>query len=144
MMLKSVDYFLVGRTHWVSVNGHDSAGFAATSGIPQGRVLGPTLFLIYINNLLSVIKSFIFLFADDAEIFRVIKHMDDQTLLQGYLASLQDWCSKWLLSLHPDKCKHMTIGKPANTDYNLVAHRITTGIENVECVKDIGIVSIGQ
>ncbi len=38
----------------------------------------------------------------------------------------------------------MTIGKPANTDYNLVAHGITTGIENVECVKDIGIVSIGQ
>ncbi len=67
--------------------------------------------------------------------------MNDPTLLQGDLASLQDWCSKWLLSLHPDKCKYMAIGKPANTDYNLVAHGITTGIESVECVKYIGIVA---
>ncbi len=95
-ILKWVDNFLVGRTHWVSVNDHDSAGFAATSGIPQRSVLGPTLFLIYINNLPSVIKSFIFLFADDAKIFRVIKHMNDPTVLQGDLASLQDWFSKWL------------------------------------------------
>ena len=64
--------------------------------------------------------------------FRVIKHMKDLTLLQGDLASLQDWCSKWLPSLHPDKGKHMTIGKPANIKYNLVAQGITTGIESVQ------------
>ena len=125
---------------WVSINGHNSARIAATSGIPQGSVLGPNLFLIYMNDLPSVINSFIFLFADYAKTFRVIKHVEDATLLQGDLASLQDWCSKWLLSLHPDKCKHITIGKPANTDYNLVAHGITTGIESVLWVKDIGII----
>ncbi len=131
--LKWVDNFLVGRTHWVSVNGHDAPGFTSTSGIPQGSVLGPTLFLIYLNYLPSVINSFIFLFADDDKIFRVINHKEDPTLLQGDLASLQDWCSKWRLSLHPDKYKHMTTAKSANTDYNLVAHGTTTGIKSVEC-----------
>ncbi len=70
--------------------------------------------------------------------------MEDPTLLQGDLASLQDWCSKWLLSLYQEKCKHMTIGKPANTYYNLVAHGITTGIESVDWVKDIGIILDSQ
>ncbi len=87
-ILKWVDNFLVGRTYWVSANGHDSAGFAAASGIPQGSVLGAYSFSdLYKRSSVSH-KLLYFLFADDAKIFRVIKHTDDPTLLQGDLGLL--------------------------------------------------------
>ena len=80
-----------------------------TSGIPQGSVLGPILFVIYINDLPNEIKSDIYMFADDTKVFRTIKTNDDQYILQDDLDELTAWSTKWLLTFHRDKCKIMHV-----------------------------------
>ena len=76
-----------------------------TSGIPQGSVLVPILFVIYINDMPECVDSTTYLFADDTKIFREIKSPNDEEKLQNDLDELQ----KWLLKFHPNKCKVLTV-----------------------------------
>jgi hypothetical protein len=112
-------------------------------GIPQGSVLGPLLLVIYINELPSLVKSCIYLFADDTKIFRPINSEADSKLLQADLDILIDWSKKWLLTFHPNKCKSMTIGKqPASrgTIYKLNYPNTVYELEKVDNEKDLGVI----
>ena len=73
-----------------------------TSGIPQGSVLGPLLFLIYINDLIDTCGTYseVYAFADDAKFFRHILTADDRNDLQHAVDALQNWSRKWLLNLN--------------------------------------------
>jgi hypothetical protein len=94
----------------VGVNGERSAWHNVTSGIPQGSVLGPLLFVIFINDLPETVNSDAYLFADDTQIFKIIKSSDDSTILQEDLTKLEEWSDTWLLRFHPGKCiKNMHI-----------------------------------
>ena len=75
------------------------------------KVLGPLLFVLYINDLPNSIISYIYMFADDTKIFKIITSDIDCQILQNDLNELKKWTDTWLLELHPDKCKTMTIGK---------------------------------
>ena len=88
-----------------------SAWEDVTSGIPQGSVLGPLLFVIYINDLPDVIKSQLCMFSDDTKLYRHILDGSDSSILQAELDCLQDWSEKWQISFHPHKCKSMELGK---------------------------------
>ena len=75
-----------------------------TSGVPpQGSVLGPLLFLCYINDLPTVVSSDIRLFADDCLLYRTIHSQQDAAILQEDLNMLQQWEAKWLMSVNPGK-----------------------------------------
>jgi hypothetical protein len=100
-----VQDFLSDRKQCVQVNGMKSQWHKVTSGIPQGSVLGPVLFVIYINDLPECVKSDVFLFADDMTIFREIKDDSDASIIQSDLIELFKWSETWLLKFHPDKCK---------------------------------------
>ncbi len=113
------------------------------SGIPQGSVLGPLLFVIYINELPKTVKSTIYLFADDTKIFRSINNQEDTKILQEDLDKLQEWSNTWLLKFHPDKCKRMTIGK--QTQHTKITYTRNKGdtihqLENVDQEKDIRVI----
>ena len=69
-----------------------------TSGVPKGTVLGPLLFLIYINNIVEDISSKTKLFADDCLLYRVITSVQDATALQKDLDTLAQWAFKWQMS----------------------------------------------
>lgn len=112
-----------------------------TSGIPQGSVLGPLLFLLYINDLPDKIDSTVYMYADDTKIYRKIESQDDHKQLQLDLNKLKDWSDIWLLKFHPDKCFNLTIGKN-DTDENI--YHIRSQNENhsmtkVDNIKDIGV-----
>ena len=96
--------FLTGRSKRVLVNGELSGPASVTSGAPQGTVLGPLLFLCYINDLPLVVKSQARLFADDCLLYRPIKTRADQIIIQQDLDSLQHWSDLWQMMFNPVKC----------------------------------------
>ena len=108
-LLMWIRSFLSGRTQRVQVEGHFSSTAPVTSGVLQGTVLGPLLFLAYINDLPSRVTSKARLFADDCLLYRTIKTEPDSRQLQTDLDSLQQWESDWLMHFNPDKYKVIRI-----------------------------------
>ena len=135
-----IENFITGRTQKVVIGEECSGWVPVTSGIPQGSVLGPMLFVIYINDLPETVESDVYLFADDTKIFKVLNSANDKDILQSDLTSLMDWSKKWLLSFHPDKCKHIHItrerGDPIDHRYYLIQGK---DLELIESEKDIGV-----
>ena len=103
--------FLIGRRQRVCVHDTVSLWHNVTSGIPQGSVLGPVLFLLYINDLPDNVTSNVYMFADDTKIYRPMTSHEDTTILQNDLDCLQSWLAKWLLNFNLHKCKVMSITK---------------------------------
>ena len=81
------------------------------SGVPQGTVLGPLLFLLHINDLPSVDSSKVRLFADDCLIYRNIKNTEDQIALQKDLNLLENWGNTWGMRFNAAKCHIMRVSR---------------------------------
>ena len=81
-VIKRVEYFLKDRKQRVQISGSSSEWTDVTSGIPQGSVLGPTIFLVYINDLPDVVHSMVKLFADDAKVSAVVNSENDANVVQ--------------------------------------------------------------
>ena len=88
------------------VEGSKSSTCDVTSGVP---VLGPILFLIYINDIITNIQSEIRLFADDIFLYKTIKTSDDHQILQNDLNLLTKWSTDWLMDFNISKCKILQI-----------------------------------
>ena len=133
--------FLSGRTQCVVLNDVKSKIARVTSGIPQGSVLGPILFVIYINDMPEVVDkdSIVYLFADDTKVFRHIQSQEDTIQLQSDINNLLQWSEKWLLKFHPDKCVSMKVSNkrsfPPQNQYSMGQ----APLQASECEKDIGI-----
>ena len=108
-LLSWIRDFLTGRTQRVILEGEKSGVAAVTSGVPQGTVLGPLLFLAFINDLPDCVSSEIRLFADDCLLYRCIRSEVDVSLIREDLANLQAWEDKWLMTFNPDKCEVLRI-----------------------------------
>ena len=96
--------YLTQRTQRVVVDGAMSQEARVLSGVPQGTVLGPLLFLTYINDISNDIKGQIRLFADDALLYHPIKTEADGCVLQGDLNSLHRWSKRWKMAFNTTKC----------------------------------------
>ena len=97
--------FLLGRTQRVRVEGQLSGEVRVTSGVPQGSVLGPLLFLVYVNDIWRNIESTIRLFADDCVIYTKIIKSEDMEKLQRDLDRLGEWAVENAMKINPGKCK---------------------------------------
>ena len=139
-VFKWIESFLKGRSQVVKVNGKESFPEPVISGIPQGSVLGPILFVIYINDLPDVVKSKIYLFADDTKVLNKIKTMDDSLSLQEDINALGEWSKDWLLQFNLDKCHVLTLGKHENIVHAHNYHLNNHELEHVFDEKDLGII----
>ena len=90
------------------LEGAKSTSAQVLSGLPQGSVLGPLLFLVYINDMPETImhSSETRLLADDTILFRTINGTMDSQLLQEDLTALENWENRWQMSFNPSKCSH--------------------------------------
>ena len=130
--------FLSGRSQQVVLSGEKSPYISVESGVPQGSVLGPALFLYYINDMPEGIKSTVRLFADDTIVYLTIASDKDSTDLQEDLDRLAKWETVWKMLFHPQKCNVLTISRkttPIKTSYKLHGHTLTS----VEEAKYLGI-----
>ncbi len=106
--MKWFSSYLESRGHRVTIDGKKSSIRYINAAVPQGSVLGPLLFLVYINDITEGIGSEIFLFADDTSIFRSGKN--NQMLAQGINSDLNKialWAKKWKISINPTKTEAM-------------------------------------
>ena len=110
-ILSWINDFLTDRRQKVVINGVASKWHQVTSGIPQSSVLGPVLFVVYINTMVEESGvSDVYLYADDTKIFNEIHCQQDIDDLQQDLNRLFNWTKESLLKFHPDKCVSMRIG----------------------------------
>jgi hypothetical protein len=138
--LQWIKSFLTSRKQQVIVEGVRSVKADVLSGVPQGSVLGPLLFLAYINDLPETIKeSQTKLFADDSLLFKTIKGPSDSKLLQQDLTALETWEKTWQMSFNPSKCVVMRIAskRPRILETNYQLHGQT--LEVVESSKYLGV-----
>ena len=144
-IIKWIEGFLQDRTFSIRINGVFSDWCRVLSGIPQGSVLGPLLFVIFINDLAINFDSDgeLYLFADDGKLFRHVKDMTDSIVLQRLCQDFYNWSERWLMKLNIDKCKIISISR------NAVSQKYTYGfqtinnefveLDHVSCIEDLGI-----
>ena len=105
-----IEEWLTHRRQRVIVDGEISIWKSVLSGVPQGSVLGPILFLIYINDLEDDISSKVLKLADNTKVFRKVTNVTDKQSLQDDLDKLVKWSEKWQMLLNFGKCKCIHIG----------------------------------
>ena len=121
-ILNWIKDFLDNRTQSVILNGTSSDNIAVSSGVPQGSVLGPILYLAYINDLPLQVRSRVWLFADDTAMYLALDKQADSEILQKDLEILENLEKLWDMSFNPSKCQviHVTGRKtPLQTNYHL-------------------------
>ena len=130
--------FLAKRTQQVTLEGQSSTRADVISGVPQGTVMGPLLFLTFINDLPEYTKSDVRLFADDCLLYRKVNSLADARQLQQDLSSLEYWEKQWQMEFHPQKCTviHVTRKqRPIEHKYLLHGHTL----EAVQSGKYLGV-----
>ena len=135
--------YLSSRTQRVALQGEFSNWGSIKAGVPQGSVLGPLLFLIYVNDIVDIVKSNIKLYADDVTLFITVEDRIDSTnsagTLNNDLTEIEKWSSQWLVKFNCIKTKSMLISKKLNPSDNHVCFQGRI-LENVTQHKHLGLI----
>ncbi len=138
-LLAWVEAWLTGREQRVVLNGECSEWADVLSGVPQGSLLGPPLFSVYINDIDYEVRLLITLllkFADDTKLGQLIRNQQDSIRLQECLDKLMEWAARWGMAFNTKKCKVMHIGKHnPRHQYTMGGHVLDTTEEE----RDIGV-----
>ena len=138
-VLNWVADFLRDREQYVSINGKTSSKLPVTSGVPQGSVLGPTLFIYFINDLPDIItKVDTKIFADDTKVYTKIETENDHKILQDSIQDMFKWTEKWLIKFNSNKCKMLHLGNN-NPHHDYVIGNNNSEIMETVCEKDLGV-----
>jgi hypothetical protein len=111
--------FLSNRTQRVVIGKSVSDWRDVLSGVPQGSVLGPLLFLIFINDMPTIVSHLCKLFADDTKLIAIIKDDQDRVQLQLDIDALVNWSKSWLMNFNEGKCKVLFFEKRKSNELNL-------------------------
>ena len=136
--LKWIEAFLSDRTQQVVVDGETSNTAPVISGIPQGSVLGPILFLAFINDMPDCVKAQCRLFADDSIIYRTVNSEEDAIKLQLDLDALHQWESDWGMTFNPSKCNVIHVTRKLEPLRHVYALK-GTPLEAVESATYLGV-----
>ena len=132
-----VEAWLKDRRQRVCLNGVRSDWRSVFSGVPQGSVLGPELFLIFINDLEFGILSSVFKFADDTKVLGRIVGEEDCLRLQNDIDALCNWSDKWLMKFNVAKCKVMHHGN-GNSGHKYSMNGYC--LDELKSEKDLGVI----
>ena len=134
-ILEWIRLFIKGRRQRIVVNGKKSSWHDVISGVPQGSVIGPLLFLLFINDIPNKIKCNIQLFADDAKIFKTVKNEEDHQDLAKDLDNLENWARPLQMRFNMGKCKVLHLGRRnPRYKYNMGDLTLETATEEKDLV----------
>jgi len=144
-LINWLEAFLSNREQRVVLGQQASEWVTVNSGVPQGSVLGPTLFVTFINDLPSQLSNTCKLYADDLKIIAKIESVADISTLQADLNAVTEWCNTWLMEPNVDKCKVMNIGGNSEVGrsrtYSLLRNDGTTvELKQTTEERDLGII----
>jgi len=130
--------YLSDRSQSVVLDGTSSGPHPVISGVPQGTVLAPLLFLLYINDITTSIQSTIRLYADDVLIYRIIDSENDHLILQNDINRLEHWANLWSMNFNPNKCVHLRItNKKTFLNYSYTIYN--QQLQQVSSAKYLGV-----
>lgn len=133
--------YLKNRKQIVCIDGEKSKFIYPNSSVPQGSVLSPLLFALFINDLPSLIKSKVLLFADDLKIFLKIETINDTHQLQKDIDTICDWCNNNKLIINKEKCNSMTFTRRILTHLQYYNYNINgTPLSRLNSIRDLGII----
>lgn len=139
-LIQLLKTYLENRKQFVCLYGEKSECITPGSSVPQGSVLSPLLFALFINDLPSNIKSKILLFADDVKLFFRIETIADARQLQCDIDTIVSWCHSNGLSLNASKCFLISFTRRRETTFQYFNYNIDgTTILRVNCIKDLGV-----
>ena len=133
--------FLSNISQRVVIKGQSLEWTGVSSGVPQGSVLGPLLFILYVNDLPDEVKSYCKLFADGAKLYKDLQNLEDFETIQNDLNKLCQWTIKWLMIFNVEKCKvmHLVKNNP-RFEYEMTDKDGNTKVlKLVEMEKDLGV-----
>ena len=107
---KWLENFLMGRRQRVTIGSDKSNWANVLSGIPQGSVLGPILFVLFINDIPNALQNVSRIFADDTKAYKVVRTIEEQDNLQEDLNSALNWSQAWQMNFNIDKCHALHMG----------------------------------
>ena len=145
-LLKFLVDYLCGRKQRVIIGGQKSEQRSVASGVPQGSILGPLLFVLFINDMIKCIsdKTNIALYADDTKIWREINGWEDHVALQNDITKLQEWANINKMKFHPKKCKVLSVAKQSYNPilpFQIFFYEMRGIIlEYAESEKDLGVI----
>ncbi len=143
-LLKWLEDYLTNRELKVTINGKSSWAKAINAGVPQGSILGPLLFIIYIDDLPEKLANTAILYADDSSVMSIIREREDRIAvaesLDNDLAEIQKWASKWNALFGAAKCKSITVSNLKDAAGNHPElHFMNTILTEVDEVELLGI-----
>ena len=137
-LLKWISNWLTGRKQRTVINGAKSSWSEVLSGVPQGSVLGPLLFVIFINDIdmCATILTLLLKFADDTKSGNEIRSQSDSLEIQQCIDNMVEWANNWGMKFNEKKCKVMHFGR---SNPNHTYHMNGVMLEKVTNEKDIGV-----
>ena len=133
--------YLSNRSQFVSLNNKTSSKKIVKSGVPQGSILGPLLFLIYINDIVNEVGSNIRLFADDTSLYLIVdKPETAANLMNADLNKIHEWSKQWLVNFNPSKTEELIISRKTVPPAHPPLYMDNTQIKNVDNHKHLGLI----
>ena len=143
-LLNLLSNFLRNRNQGIVLNGQCSSWADVTAGVPQGSILGPLLFLIYINDLANGLPSIAKLFADDTSLFSVVHNANTTAKeLNNDLVKISNWAYQWKMSFNPDPSKQaqeVIFSRKLNKDYHPPLAFNNNNVPETDSQKHLGII----
>nr|VZI44438.1 unnamed protein product [Spirometra erinaceieuropaei] len=136
-LLRWIQSFLIGRSQIVSVSDRQSAEVVVESGVPRGSILGPTLFIIYVNDCVSELNCDVAMFADDGKLWSVIRTEFDEERLQADLTRLEK-LEDWFLPFNVTKFNGLRVGRIRFLSRK-VNYLNNIPLQEIDAQKDLGV-----
>ena len=140
-LLQWFQSYLENRYQRVAIEGYVSDYQKVQAGVPQGSILGPLLFLIYINDIVNDINSNIRLFADDTSLYLIVEDPETAAdLMNSNLEKIHQWAQSWLVNFNPNKTEQMIISRKAVPPRHPNLEMNNVDIQKVNSHKHLGLI----